>query len=128
MRVRANEVYRLLRFDPPVDMSPLTIWLVDGNSIRTDMEVDFIGGGHHFVYDFVPYNDVWIDIDTGDIDTIFYLIHELAERALMMRGMDYDSAHDRANQYELKVRNDPTKIDELLSQLAKRNRSMVSST
>lgn len=125
MRICATDAFKLVRVDIPVEVSPLEIWLVDGNSIRTELYIDFIGGGHHYVYDFIPLNDIWIDIDTGDVDTIFYAVHELAERAWMKRGMPYEDAHERANQVERVVRHDPTKINDVLEQLAQRNRGVV---
>jgi len=102
MKINVYEAYKLVRFDLPVSSEGIDIWLVDGNAVRDTREIDFIGGGHHFVYGFIPENEIWIDIDTGDADIVFYIVHELTERPLMRDGMDYVSAHEQANVMEHK--------------------------
>lgn len=93
----------------PIELpgSSLVAWLVDGTRIRDDISIEFIGGGHHYVYPWIPENEVWIAADTPAAEREAFLVHELYERALMLRGMDYDAAHEMASQLEKHVRDNP---------------------
>lgn len=88
----------------------IKVWLVRGDLIRALFYNDFTQGGHEFVYDFVPKGEIWIDDDLYKKDMPFVLIHELHERRLMARGMDYNSAHSKANVIEYSCRNNSAKI------------------
>jgi hypothetical protein len=84
------------------------VWLVNGEEVRNHSKVDFIEGGHGYVYDFVPDDEIWLEngIDTDEIPFILY--HELTERTLMKdKGMSYDKAHKIASdkEYEARQRN-----------------------
>ncbi|MBI4098778.1 MAG: hypothetical protein HY437_01970 [Candidatus Magasanikbacteria bacterium] len=74
----------------------LAIIHVDGAVVRKYIDPYFFLGGHDLVYAYIPKNEIWIDALNSAKDTVFTLIHELHERALMARGMDYASAHDYA--------------------------------
>jgi histidinol phosphatase-like enzyme len=78
--------------------------LVDGVQVRNDGHTDYIGGGHHLVYDWIPENEIWIDTEVPELDRAFILSHELTERGLMRSGVSYDDAHDAANAFEGKLR------------------------
>lgn len=101
----------------------LSIWLADGNLIRSLLMVNFTEGGHHLVYDFVPENDVWIDNDMFKEEIPFVILHELYERDLMSKGSLYDDAHDGvgeikgASDIEWEARHDRNKLKEYLSEL-----------
>lgn len=75
---------------------PLSVVYVDGAVVRKYLDPYFILGGHDLVYSYIPKNEIWIDARNNKKDNEFTLIHELHERALMARGMDYASAHDYA--------------------------------
>jgi len=68
----------------------LTIWIVDGEMVRTLRFIDFTEGGHDAVYPFMPKNEVWIDDDIKESERKFVLLHELRERNLMCQGWEYD--------------------------------------
>lgn len=74
----------------------LTVAYVDGRIVRTHLDPYFFLGGHHFVYPYIPKNEIWVDSRSDKEDQPFTLTHELKERALMAKGMDYPSAHDYA--------------------------------
>lgn len=93
----------------PIELvgSALTVWLVDGTRIRDEISPDFIGGGHHFVYPWIPENEIFIEVSTPAADRDAYILHELRERAMMIRGMEYEAAHEMATQLEQHVRDNP---------------------
>ncbi|MEK7102393.1 MAG: hypothetical protein AAB912_02035, partial [Patescibacteria group bacterium] len=74
----------------------LTLMWVNGAIVRKYIDPYFSLGGHHFVYSYIPKNEIWIDDLNYPEDQEFTIIHELHERTLMARGMDYHSAHDYA--------------------------------
>jgi hypothetical protein len=74
------------------------VYLVWG--VREAIHVDFYAGGHGYVYDYVPQDEVWIDGTMQEPEFMPTLGHELFERQLMQLGMDYDTAHAAALERE----------------------------
>jgi len=88
----------------------IDVWIIDGRLVRSVFYLDFTEGGHEFVYNFVPSNEVWIDNDISAKERSFVLLHELFERRLMAKGMDYDRAHERASKAEWAARHNEKKL------------------
>jgi hypothetical protein len=86
----------------------LSIYLVDGEKVRDDIDVDFVNGGNEAVYPaYVPSGEIWIDDAQHPIDRTATALHELVERDLMLHhGMSYEAAHDAANARERVLRRD----------------------
>lgn len=80
----------------------LWVYLVDGERIRDEIDVDFVNGGNAAVYpSYIPHDEIWIDDAQHPLDRTATALHELVERDLMLHhGRSYDSAHDLANVYE----------------------------
>ena len=96
--------------------SGLSVWIVNGRLVRSAFDIDFTEGGHDFVYEFVPSNEVWIDDDIEETERPYVLLHELHERNLMAKGMPYFKAHDDSSRLEYHCRHHS---DELHDALAK---------
>lgn len=92
----------------------VTVWEVDGSVVRDLHDIDWTEGGHDRVYDFVPANEVWIDDELNQHERPFVLIHELHERGLMGKGMDYEKAHQKSSNLEHKCRLDHSEADKAL--------------
>ncbi len=77
----------------------LSVYLVDGERVRDEIDVDFVNGGNEAVYpSYVPPGEIWIDDAQHALDRTATALHELVERDLMLHhGMGYDRAHDAAN-------------------------------
>lgn len=99
----------------------LKIWVVRGEIVRDLFFIDFTEGGHDKVYHFIPRNEVWIDDDLGRKEIKFVLLHELHERKLMAKGMDYDSAHHLASKIEYQHRHTPNEVDKAIEKELKEN-------
>jgi hypothetical protein len=87
-------------------MSPVgRVYAVNGAAVR-EKHTDFIGGGHHAVYPWIPAHEVWIErMRHGHLEERFLLAHEMAEIVLMqVRKWAYDKAHDAANVVEQRLR------------------------
>jgi hypothetical protein len=128
MRVRAGDVRKLHQGKKPLRAAlvharlwkaldnGVHVWFVKGRLVRSMYDVEFTEGGHDCVYEFVPQNEVWIDDDVHEEERGFVLFHELHERNLMAKGMDYDTAHDEASRLERHYRNHPAELHEALAQ------------
>ena len=81
------------------------IYLVDGEVVRKD-HIQYVAGGHGYVYDWIPKDEVWIDENQKNKpeDMEATIRHELYEIGLMKKGMDYDNAHEEANKIEIEYR------------------------
>jgi len=88
----------------------VSVWIEDGRLVRSVFDVDFTEGGHDYVYEFVPQNEVWIDNDLEEAERPFVLLHELHERNLMAKGWDYDRAHEDSSKIEYHCRHNPNEL------------------
>jgi hypothetical protein len=79
---------------------------VDGAAVRAERDVEFALGGHHWRYEWIPYDEVWIERGVEDAaDRAATVVHELAERVLMRdMAMGYDAAHAVASAVEQALR------------------------
>jgi hypothetical protein len=93
----------------------INIWIVNGSLVRSVFDIDFTEGGHDYVYEFVPENEVWIDDAIVEVERGYILLHELHERNRMAKGWPYNKAHAESSRLEYRCRHHP---DELHDRLA----------
>jgi hypothetical protein len=96
--------------------SGISVWIVNGRMVRSVFDIDFTAGGHDYVYEFVPQNEVWIDDAIEEPERGYVLLHELHERNRMAAGLPYSKAHEESSKLEYHYRHHP---DELHGALAK---------
>jgi len=92
----------------------VSVWVVNGRFVRSVFDVDFVEGGHDYVYEFVPENEVWIDDDTEEKERGFILLHELHERNLMAKSWTYEKAHADSSRLEYHCRRHPDELHNAL--------------
>jgi hypothetical protein len=92
----------------------IKIWLVKGELVRDLFLIDFTEGGHDKVYPFVPKKEIWIDDDLSSEERKFVILHELYERNLMCRKLNYDKAHRASSKIEYYCRHYPEKLREIM--------------
>ena len=82
------------------------IYAVNGDYVKEHYDMDFVEGGNDKRYpDFIPSNEVWVDINLDKHEWPFVAYHEFVERDIMIKyGMEYDNAHDIANELEKDIR------------------------
>jgi hypothetical protein len=119
------ELYRQKLISKP----GLTVWRVSGELVRDLFFIDFTEGGHHYVYHFVPGDEVWIDDDVQPLERKFVILHELHERNLMSHKWSYLRAHRSASHLEYECRHQPSLLDkkieeEIAKNIAKSERVM----
>jgi cell wall-associated NlpC family hydrolase len=85
---------------PLGEMGDFKLFAVDGPQIRNEVDVDFALGGNPGRYKYVPMDELWVE-DTGDHEDMARTAeHELRECKLMLEGLSYDEAHERASEVE----------------------------
>jgi hypothetical protein len=95
--------------------SGVGVWIVDGRLVRSVFDDDFTEGGHDYVYEFVPQNEVWIDNDLEERERPYVLLHELHERNLMAKGWTYNKAHEDSSKIEYYHRHHPSELHTALA-------------
>jgi hypothetical protein len=96
----------------------VTVYIVDGEKVRDELDTDFTEGGNDLVYSFVPKKEVWVDNDVEDDELNFIIFHELYERNLIKsKGLDYNQAHKKASHKEQMLRKHPSALDESLAEV-----------
>ena len=87
------------------NISQFEIWLVDGPTIRDEIDIDYVEGGNPARYGYIPENEIWLEKEFNTKDLACTLIHEVVECWLMQnKHMTYDHAHDKASNVEEKAR------------------------
>jgi hypothetical protein len=121
-RVRAGDVRKLTKGGNLPDGSKvherlwkqlesgISVWIVNGRLVRSVFDDDFTEGGHDYVYEFVPKNEVWIDNDLEELERPYVLLHELHERNLMAKGWTYTKAHEDSSKIEYHNRHHPNEL------------------
>lgn len=78
----------------------LSCIFVKGDVVRKFFDPDFIFGGHHYVYSYIPQHEIWLDNKTDPKEIPFVYLHEKLERDLMKEGKSYEEGHEVALCYE----------------------------
>ena len=92
------------------------VWVVNGELVRDLFFLDFTEGGHDKIYNFIPDREIWIDDDVSPKERKFILLHEIHERNLINKGLDYNFAHRLSSREEFYYRHHQEKLDEKLKE------------
>ena len=93
----------------------VSVWIVNGRLVRSVFDIDFTEGGHDYVYEFVPENEVWIDDAIEEKERAYVLLHELHERNRMAGGWSYNKAHAESSRLEYRCRHHPDELHQALA-------------
>ncbi|HYM32535.1 MAG TPA: hypothetical protein VEU47_14615 [Candidatus Cybelea sp.] len=93
----------------------VSVWIINGRLVRSVFDVDFTAGGHDYVYEFVPENEIWIDDQIVEQERGYVLLHELHERSLMAQGWPYSRAHADSSRLEYRCRHHPDELHDALA-------------
>jgi len=94
-KIRVRQVYR---------MHGIALWSVRGEVVRDDLDVDFVGGGHHHRHDYIPEGEIWVERAMSRKDFALTAAHEMSELCLIRRGWDHEKAHEAAARIERNLR------------------------
>ncbi len=78
----------------------IKVAIVNGEIVRSCIDVQFMNGGHGLVYSYIPEDEIWVEKMISKRDQIHNFHHEVVEYWLMLDGMSYDKAHEIALEYE----------------------------
>ncbi|MDQ7779305.1 MAG: hypothetical protein RDV41_06300 [Planctomycetota bacterium] len=92
------------RLEQMEEAGGVQVWLINGKAVREVLDLEFVQGGHEYVYTYVPANEVWLDDDLIPEELPHVLLHEIVERNLMAKGMSYGRAHYYALRKEKEAR------------------------
>jgi len=71
----------------------LSIWLVNGNAVRSSIDLDFTDVGSHQENSVIPEGEIWLDNDAqGQRETRFTLADGIATRAALLKGASLKDA------------------------------------
>jgi hypothetical protein len=96
----------------------IKVFQVDGEAVRLHHFADFVQGGNHEVYPWVPEGEVWVEDGLSRSKVLLTTLHELVEVAWMKRGRTYPTAHTYALSVERYCRQHPSAIPTLLTAAA----------
>lgn len=78
-----------------------TVYLVDGEYIRDYINPSFGLGGHGYVYDNIPKNEIWIENSKSERDRSFTMFHEVFEYTIQKyTKYKYNEAHEHTLKLE----------------------------
>jgi hypothetical protein len=95
------------------EIGPITVWIVDGQSVRRAIDEEFTNFGQHYRFPFIPKSEFWIDREFGPGEQQFFIDHLLVEHRLMAAGMTYDRALEKADAVERRERRKTELIKEI---------------
>lgn len=77
------------------------IFMVNGEWVRNNIDVSWIGGSHESECGWIPKKEIWIEEQKSSMDAIFYLFHEIIESVQMKYfKQPYEKSHDISNSVE----------------------------
>lgn len=92
------------------------VWLVDGNSLRTKLDEEFTNFGHHWLKDYIPEDEFWIDREAAPNEYDFFVAHLQKEAELMKGGKSYNEAITEADKVEAVMRRQQGDVKKLIDQ------------
>ena len=88
----------------------VNIFLINGEVVRDLYKTDYVEGGHAYVYDWIPIDEIWIEKIVKPV----IILHEFLERTLMKyKKFPYVRAHIAASKAEFEHRGIFNKKDAL---------------
>lgn len=114
MKKRGKEFY----IKKYIKIGKFTVWIVNGNYIRKNINEEFTNFGQHYRFNFIPKNEFWIDKEYGgDNEKGYFIEHLLVENKLMAKGMCYAKAVGIAEQAEKNERKKSETIKKELNEI-----------
>jgi hypothetical protein len=101
-------------------IGPRSVWIVDGQYVRKNIDEEFTNFGQHYGFRFIPLNEFWIDKEHCKGEEHFFIDHLLVENRLMAKGMSYDKALEKADIVERRERR-KVELIRKISRLAKKD-------
>lgn len=92
----------------------VNIYIINGEVLRDLYKTDYVEGGHAYVYDWIPIDEIWIESTVKSDEIPVIILHEFLERTLMKyKKFPYVRAHVAASKIEFEHRGIFNKKDSL---------------
>lgn len=91
-----------------------SVWLVDGEKIRKDIDENFVQYDHHARFRFIPGDEIWIDQETNEDERKYFIEHAVREHAFMDEGMSLGEAVEKADKLEAHERRESPRVKNIL--------------
>lgn len=85
-------------------ISKFSVWIVDGEYIRKNINEEFTNYGQHYQFNFIPENEFWIDQERVSGEEKFYIDSMLTTNRLMSGGVSHKKAVKIADKIEKRER------------------------
>jgi hypothetical protein len=96
------------------DSETVNIFIVKGEVVRDLYKTDYVEGGHYYVYNWIPKEEIWIENIVSQEEIPVIILHEFLERILMKyKKFQYVRAHVAASKVEFEHRGIFNKKDAL---------------
>ncbi|MDP3966388.1 MAG: hypothetical protein Q8Q04_02565 [archaeon] len=103
----------------------LKIWTVNGKYVRDNLNEEFTTCGEHYVFPFVPKNELWLDHEFGTKDEKYYIDYILTEYKLMSKGSSYDKAWKEGNKVQKREREKDRQFKKLNTLKKEKNYELI---
>jgi hypothetical protein len=89
-----------------LEIAGFTVWIVDGNYIRKEIDEEFTNFGQHYRFKFIPKKEFWIDKEysKGESEKKFYINKMLAMDNFLSNGISPAKAFEIADILEKEER------------------------
>ena len=86
------------------EISGFKVWIVNGKSIRSNIDEEFTNFGQHYQFKFIPKNEFWIDKERTPGEEKYFIETMLVMNRLIAKGMSDKKAAEIAGRIEKKER------------------------
>lgn len=81
-----------------------SIWIVDGERVRKELNENFVQSGHHARFPFIPSDEFWIDMNTDLREWKLFIDRHIAERVLSISPLSQKERIRIADNFERQER------------------------
>ncbi len=82
------------------EVSGFTVWIVDGDYIRDNIDEEFTNYGQNYQFKFIPKNELWVDKERVGSEYKYYVNSMLTINRLLAKGMSHGEAIKIADKEE----------------------------
>lgn len=86
------------------DIDIFSVWIVNGEYIRTNINEEFTNYGQSYSFNFIPMNEFWIDKESVPGEEKYYIDSMLMMNRLIAKGMNHENAVKKADMMEKRER------------------------
>ena len=90
----ALSIFNVMKKELVNERDGYKVYIVDGNYVRDNVDVEFTNFGQHFRFRFIPRWEIWLDKDHGRGEREPFEVHAIKEANEMSQGVDYSKAYE----------------------------------